>query len=495
MLPSLVKAQRPNDAAISFSPAPYQVGERLTYNVSFSSFATAAHVELLVASRSKFFDREGIELRAHVETVEVVSAALYSINTDFISYVDPNTGLPFRTQQVAREGTQVRDTSHNVSQPTASSTSNTAGGAFATYDLLSALYRLRAMPLAQGSTYRLSVLSGSSQFEAEIKVTGREAIKSNIGSFNTLVTRVRVKGNERADDYRVRIYFSDDERHIPVRVTASHPAGEIRADLASSEFINGPLPTMVAPATPSPTPTPTPKQPVAVSSPSARPLPNQPFSAGEQLNFNFFLGNMPQPVGTATYQVRPRDKYFGREGLLLMATFQTSPAGQRLFPVNDQINSYVNATTLLPFRTELRLQEGRRKVNRTVTVVQENGSAVMDDGTSIDIPVGTHDLVSVLYALRSFDLNPPKRNAVALLVNKRPRTLFITSLKRETIELNGQRIPAVQLSLATNEPQGDRQALRLWVSADRRRLPLRLTAQTPLGPLRADLAIIPVNYQ
>ncbi|HYY94586.1 MAG TPA: DUF3108 domain-containing protein, partial [Pyrinomonadaceae bacterium] len=168
-------------------------------------------------------------------------------------------------------------------------------------------------------------------------------------------------------------------------------------------------------------------------------------------------------------------------------------AGQTLFPVNDHVNSYVDAVTLLPFRTELGLQEGKRGVRWVVSADQNGGSALFDDGTRIEMPVGTHDLISVFYALRSFDLTPGKRNAVSLLVNKRPRLLFITAIQRATITLGGQAIPAVELSLSTSEPDGNRFNLRLWVSTDSRRLPLRLTAQTPLGPLRADLAIIPTS--
>jgi hypothetical protein len=63
------------------------------------------------------------------------------------------------------------------------------------------------------------------------------------------------------------------------------------------------------------------------------------------------------------------------------------------------------------------------------------------------------------------------------------------------LQLGGQNIPAVELALATNDPAGNRLALRLWVSTDKRRLPLRLTAVTPLGPVRADLAIIPTALQ
>ncbi|MGH9942432.1 MAG: hypothetical protein ACRD9R_08760, partial [Pyrinomonadaceae bacterium] len=71
-------AQTRNDiAAAGLNPAPYRDGERLTYSVSFSTFGSAAHVETLVAGRGVFAGREGIELRARVETVGVVSAALF----------------------------------------------------------------------------------------------------------------------------------------------------------------------------------------------------------------------------------------------------------------------------------------------------------------------------------------------------------------------------------------------------------------------------------
>ena len=344
-------------------------------------------------------------------------------------------------------------------------------------------------------------------------------LKTNIGSSNSVVTQVRVRANPAADNYRVRIYFSEDERHIPVLVTARHTAGEIRADIATAEFISETPPLTGSPATPNPSASPRPAQPLAIqpglpprnpntnttpvqprasnASPATpeAPLAGLPFSVGEQLNFSFFLGNSAQPIGTASFQVRARARYFNRDGLLLSSAMTTVGAGQTLFPTNDQISSYVDATTLLPFRTELRLQEGRRRSNWIVSLDQDRGTALFDDGMRLEIPVGTHDLVSVLYALRSFDLSPPKRNAVSLLINKRPRALFITSLRRENIQLNNQTLPAIQLSLVTDEAQGDRLQLRLWVSADRRRLPLRITAVTPVGPVRADLSIIPLASQ
>ncbi|HEV2707321.1 MAG TPA: DUF3108 domain-containing protein [Pyrinomonadaceae bacterium] len=505
-----------------FSSVPYRVGERLSYNVSFSNFPVAAHIEMLVAGRGQLFGREGVELRAHVETMGVVSAALYSVNNDYTSFVDPATGLPYRVQQVIREGAQSSAFPADLGQTP--QPLNTFPGSF---DFLSALYRARALPLADGAVYRLTAQNGAVSYDCELRVVGREVVKTNVGSSNVVVTQVRVLKNRAANDYRVRVYFADDERHLPVLITAQHSAGEIRAELASAELLTE---AMLPPTGTKPLPVPPPQQQVApptgeravppqggtppanVRPGATRPtgggattpaagatgtadLPDLPFKVGDDLNFNFYIGTTPQQVGLGRFQVRARGRYFGRDGLLFTAQMQTSGPGQRLFPVNDQISSYVDASTLLPFRTELRLQEGNRRANFTVSVEQNQGRALFDDGTRVDMPVATHDLLSVFFALRSFDLTVGRQTRVSLLVNKRPRLLTVIALARETLELNGRRVPAIQLSLATSDPQSAALALRLWVSDDRRRLPLRLTAQTPLGPLRADLAIIPVSVQ
>jgi hypothetical protein len=486
-----------------FSPAPYQAGEKLTYNVSFSNFTTAGHVELFNAGRGRFFEREGFELRARVQSIGVVRAALYAIDNEYTSYVDPQTGLPFRTRFQRLEGGATSQTSNGLMQPAPSLEATPT-----TYDFLSALYRLRALPLAAGATYPVRAEGNGVLYEAELRVVGREAVKTPAGTFNAIVTQLRGRNNSDVSDYRPRIYFSDDARHIPVLLTFRLKTGELRVELASSEMLNVTAtlpPGNVAQNAQPPDTRPTPVRVVPVPGAGdgaaeaveakVDTSSDLPFKVGEQLNFNFFLGTSQQPVGVANYHVRARNRYAGRDGLWLSASMTTANALQQVFPVSDKIETYVDAKTLLPFRSQLQIREGTHRLQGVVSLDQERGSATVTDGSTIEIPVGTYDLVSVIYALRSFDLTPPKRNAVALLINKRPRTLFITSLKRETIEIGGKRIPTFQLALATDDAQGDRFQLRLWVGTDRRRLPLRLTATTPLGPVRADLSIIPLNAQ
>ena len=90
---------------------------------------------------------------------------------------------------------------------------------------------------------------------------------------------------------------------------------------------------------------------------------------------------------------------------------------------------------------------------------------------------------------------PKKRSAISVLVENKPKTLFVESQKRETIQLGDRNVPAIALSITTDDPQPDKYQLRMWISDDRQRLPLRITCMTKLGPLRADLAILPTTPQ
>ena len=73
----------------------------------------------------------------------------------------------------------------------------------------------------------------------------------------------------------------------------------------------------------------------------------------------------------------------------------------------------------------------------------------------------------------------------------RPRTLFVKAERRETIELNGQKIPAIMLKVTTDDPEPDKLQIRIWIGDDSRRLPLRITAAMRTAAVRADLQIAP----
>jgi hypothetical protein len=475
-----------------FSQAPYQIGERLTYNISYSNFPSAAHAEFHIVSRGVYFDRDAIELRAHVQTTGVVNVALLAINNDYTSYIDPLTGLPFRSEETARDAIKSDESVRDLNRPGGNEAIPPKQKGFpGTYDLLSAFYRARALPLAVGGEYAFSVRGATSEYYVELKVSGRQTVNTNVGSFNTIVTKVRVSNSPLRG---VKAYFSDDERHVPVLITAEVGDGDMSAELAASEIVK---PVPVATPTPQIAVRPGP-MPAANPAPTAAPAANDddwPFKIGEQLNYQVFVGPSPTPVGIATFQVRGRQRYYDRDGVYLSVNAQTTNALAQIFVARDQIDSYVDPKGLLPFRTVMSLIEGHRRFNQTLTVNQDTGIATSDQGARIEIPVGTHDYLSFFYALRTFNLTPNRRSVISMLVENKPKTLFVNAQKRETIQLGSQAIPAIALAITTDDPEADKYQLRMWVSDDKRRLPLRITCATQLGPLRADLAILPAASQ
>src|SRR5256886_5636394 len=260
----IVAAQQTEANQSPFNANSYRVGERLTYNVNYSQFVSAAHVEMLVAGRDTFFGREGIQLRAHVEPNGVVTVALLSTNNDYTSYVFPDSGLPYRSQQVVRQAGRTSEASVDYNQPAGTDALPAqlrVGESAGILDLLSAVYRVRAMPLATGSSYLMSVRNGDQDYQAQIKVSGREMIKTNVGSFNAIATRVNLKKGK-GEDYDIRAYFSDDEWHVPALITARYNGADIQVELSASA-LTAPARTSqtrgaIQPGLPPPVATPTP---------------------------------------------------------------------------------------------------------------------------------------------------------------------------------------------------------------------------------------------
>ncbi len=495
---TIAAQKKPDISETPFNANAVRVGERLTYNVNYSQFVSAAHIELFVAGRGTFYGHEGIQLRAHVETTGVVNVALLSINNDYTTYIYPDSGLPYRTQQVVREAGRTSEASVDYNQPagTEAIPSRLRTGEFpGTYDFLSALYRARTMPLTLGSSYLITARQGAEEYQAEIKVTGKELIKTSVGSFDAITTRVNIKGG----NDNIRAYFSDDEWHVPVLITARRNGADIRIELAGSALL---APVTTSPRTviepaqtirPIPTPTPVVRDPTGLqSAPASLTVLDLPFKIGEQLNYQVYLGNSSKAIGSINFALKSHGRFFNRDGLMFSVAAQTNNGA--IIAVRDQITSYVDPTTLLPFRTEINFSEGKYHSARSYNLDQDRGSATQEGSRErIEIPVGTHDLLSAFYAIRSFDLTMQKQNAISIMAVTRPSALLVKATRRETIDLNGQKLPAIMLTLTTDDPQPDRLQVRIWVGDDARHLPLRITAATELGAIRADLVIAPAS--
>jgi hypothetical protein len=101
-------------------------------------------------------------------------------------------------------------------------------------DPLSVVYRLRTLDLTPGKVHAFTIYADGNVYAMTAKVTGRLRIKTAAGTFNTVSVEPKMNGRGglfRDDDSRLIIWYSDDARHLPVRIRSELKFGSITAAL------------------------------------------------------------------------------------------------------------------------------------------------------------------------------------------------------------------------------------------------------------------------
>jgi hypothetical protein len=102
------------------------------------------------------------------------------------------------------------------------------------HDLTGAFLFLRTLPLTPGSRYELAVCGTSEPSTLFAEVDGRERVKTEAGTFDTVRVRIRTSLKGKFSQTRDTVmWLSDDDRHFLVRVTADFAVGSMVATLKS----------------------------------------------------------------------------------------------------------------------------------------------------------------------------------------------------------------------------------------------------------------------
>lgn len=108
-------------------------------------------------------------------------------------------------------------------------------------DPLSTIYYLRTLDLTPGKKHFFTVLADGKVYTLQADVLYKETISSGAGTFRTVAVepKMRKGGIFRDENNRLVVWFTDDERRIPVRIRSYLSVGTITATLESSELVGG----------------------------------------------------------------------------------------------------------------------------------------------------------------------------------------------------------------------------------------------------------------
>ncbi|HXG57479.1 MAG TPA: DUF3108 domain-containing protein [Thermoanaerobaculia bacterium] len=103
------------------------------------------------------------------------------------------------------------------------------------YDPLSLIYHLRTLDLTPGAEHQFAVVADGKVYSVRAKVIDRQILTTPAGRFRAVLVEPQMEkgagGVFRDDGSRLLVWYSDDERHLPLQIRSDVKIGTITATL------------------------------------------------------------------------------------------------------------------------------------------------------------------------------------------------------------------------------------------------------------------------
>lgn len=183
-----------------------------------------------------------------------------------------------------------------------------------------------------------------------------------------------------------------------------------------------------------------------------------------------------------------------KDGYRVELKIDTIGMAKEIVVVKDRFTAFINGETRLPYRAEREILEGPKSEQGTIVYDQEKHTATIGNEKPMSVPPQTHDIASLLWAIRNVDLKAGTTERLQAL-NSSDKKVFVTIIetgKSAAVKTGAGTFQAVELAVKLQDERqpSDKFAIRIWISDDARRLPVLITAQPPFGKVRMELTDI-----
>jgi hypothetical protein len=215
------------------------------------------------------------------------------------------------------------------------------------------------------------------------------------------------------------------------------------------------------------------------------------FFKGETLVYEVrFLG---VAAGTAILSVNDPITFNGYEVYPILSTVQSNDFVSFFYPVNDRVESYLDAKELYSHRINMKQHQGKRKRKKQIEFDQVKHKAVQikeDARETFDIPPKVNDFLSALYyfrAQRSIEVG----RSVFIDVHEGEKNwkLEILVLGKETVITPMGTFETIKTQ-ATPHYEGiflSKGDLYIWMTNDTQRIPVKIESKIKVGQITISL--------
>jgi hypothetical protein len=228
--------------ALAAETAPRQAiqpGEELTYDISWL-YITAGTAIMAINEAGRDGDRPLVKLLTTAQSRPAITK-FFPVDNRVESIIDPATLLPEHLIFRRREGKKKEDIEYIFHQKDGAATAVKGGTPETlqippgTQDVISCLYYARSkLSLQPGSSMTMNVFHDKKNRKIEVRVEEIETVSGPWGEVETArVLVVMPFQGLFLNQGNIRVWFTTDDRRIPVRMKAKVIIGSIVADLVS----------------------------------------------------------------------------------------------------------------------------------------------------------------------------------------------------------------------------------------------------------------------
>lgn len=228
----------------------FSYGERLFFEVNYGFITGAEAFFYISPSAVMFNNRETYEINFEANTRPNFDM-VYKVRDYYKSYIDVKGIFPWKYEQHIREGDFKRDLEiyFNPEKKEISTKTNTEEKKFINmpeyvHDLISALYYLRTLDLKklkEGDVLKYEYFENDKVNTVDILFREREEIDVTAGEFHTMVFEPQLTQGFTSKTSDMKIWLTDDDRKIPVKVKMKIVIGAIVGELTQYSGLNGKL--------------------------------------------------------------------------------------------------------------------------------------------------------------------------------------------------------------------------------------------------------------
>lgn len=222
------------------------------------------------------------------------------------------------------------------------------------------------------------------------------------------------------------------------------------------------------------------------------PLPELWFPVGEEIDYEVFWGLFMVGEATAKADWLNRD---GRRLLALTVKAKSNGIVEKLYPVDEYLETLLDPATFLPLSFEKNSHEGKRHTHELTTFdhAAKTGhwrSLIKDKQKDFAIEADTRDLLGLMYWIRKEPIQAGEKRQYNVMTDEKMYELIIDSGKKEKVSLEEYgKVPCIKM-----EPIGKFNGLFvrkgrmwLWVSDDPRYTICRAVASVPVASIKIML--------